>query len=369
MKKLAAVVLVTCILLLPVLASSSTNEENVVQQKRYSHSENVSEKYTVNKIRDTFEKTVNIQQYYQHNPRIWGYTVMWLDYLPPSTYDFYVLDLITGIITVTGINPTLAYADYDIWGNEIVWSNDDGIPGGTISDIWGYNYNNQPSKFPICIYNEEQYDPHNWGRYVVWEDWRGANPGGSGVDIYGYDHITQNIIPICTNPENQMRPDIWFRSVVWEDNRNGNYDIYLKNLWTGNEKPICTNPSQQRRPAIWGKNIIWLDDRNGNHWDIYGYDLLAQQEFKVLKPSSQTGIHLELWGNNIIWNDYRNQNWDLYGYNIITQTEFPVCTHPADQEDFDIWGDIVVWEDTRGGNLDIYGYNISPQTEFPICIT
>ncbi|MBI5871368.1 MAG: hypothetical protein HZB44_10530 [Actinobacteria bacterium] len=62
--------------------------------------------------------------------------------------------------------------------------------------------------------------------------------------------------------------------IVWEDSRNGNFDIYMKDLATSREYPICLGAGDQKEPAITIDSegqpfIVWQDDRNGN-LDIYG---------------------------------------------------------------------------------------------------
>jgi len=62
--------------------------------------------------------------------------------------------------------------------------------------------------------------------------------------------------------------------IVWEDSRNGNFDIYMKDLATSQEVAVCLDAGDQKEPAITLDSeghplIVWQDYRNGN-WDIYG---------------------------------------------------------------------------------------------------
>ena len=82
---------------------------------------------------------------------------------------------------------------------------------------------------------------------------------------------------------------------VWTDNRNGNFDIYGKNLGTGRTYAVCTKPEQQDNPSVTtfvtdsGKLhyiAVWADKRNhpgGDASDIYGRDITAGRNFLVAK--------------------------------------------------------------------------------------
>ena len=58
---------------------------------------------------------------------------------------------------------------------------------------------------------------------------------------------------ICVTAERQDSADIHGDRIVWMDDRNGNFDIYMKDLRTGVESPICTDAATQYRPAIHGR--------------------------------------------------------------------------------------------------------------------
>ncbi|MBK5225510.1 MAG: hypothetical protein JJD96_02930 [Thermoleophilia bacterium] len=95
---------------------------------------------------------------------------------------------------------------------------------------------------------------------------------------------------VVDEPYDQQNPEITeinvdgvnHHLVVWEDNRNGNWDVYAKDLENNQEVPICVCPGDQRFPDVTvdssGKPfIVWQDSRNGN-WDIYGAKATRAQE-------------------------------------------------------------------------------------------
>lgn len=92
-----------------------------------------------------------------------------------------------------------------------------------------------------------------------------------------YEVVVANPFPVTTNSAVQEHPSISGNSVVWQDQRNGNSDIYGKDLSTGQEFPVTTNPSFQLDPAISGNIVVWRVSRNGNY-DIYGNDLARRAQ-------------------------------------------------------------------------------------------
>ena len=99
--------------------------------------------------------------------------------------------------------------------------------------------------------------------------------------------------PICIQMGGQAGPEIAGPMVVWTDNRNGNLDIYGRNLSIA--KPdfaICTNEAQQDNPSVTRYVVagkvhyvaVWVDKRNhptGESSDIYGRDITTGERFKV----------------------------------------------------------------------------------------
>ena len=90
--------------------------------------------------------------------------------------------------------------------------------------------------------------------------------------------------PICIQMGGQAGPEIAGPMVVWTDNRNGNLDIYGKNLSTGHDYAVCTNSAQQDNPSVTRYVVagkvhyvaVWVDKRNhpsGESSDIYGRDI------------------------------------------------------------------------------------------------
>jgi len=109
---------------------------------------------------------------------------------------------------------------------------------------------------------------------------------------------TPKPFPICIEMGGQAGPEIAASMVVWTDNRNGNLDIYGKNLSTGKNYAVCTNTAQQDNPAItrWVTGAgavdyvaVWVDKRNhagGESSDIYGRDITTGSNFVVARSAT-----------------------------------------------------------------------------------
>ena len=118
--------------------------------------------------------------------------------------------------------------------------------------------------------------------------------------------------PICIQIGGQAGPEVAGSMVVWTDNRNGNLDIYGKNI--GTAKPdfaICINQAQQDNPSVTrfvtaGKIhyvAVWVDKRNhpsGESSDIYGRDITTGARFKVAGGAT-IKWYPEIDDNWVIW--------------------------------------------------------------------
>jgi beta propeller repeat protein len=87
--------------------------------------------------------------------------------------------------------------------------------------------------------------------------------------------------PVCIEMGGQAGPDIAGNMAVWTDNRNGNLDIYGRNVDTRTDYAVCKFRAQQDNPSVTrfvtatGKVqylAVWVDKRRprgGTNSDIY----------------------------------------------------------------------------------------------------
>ena len=89
------------------------------------------------------------------------------------------------------------------------------------------------------------------------------------------------IFPVCIELGGQAAADIAGNMAVWTDNRNGNLDIYGRNVGTRRNYAICTSKAQQDNPSVTRfvtaagtvqYLAVWVDKRrplSGTNTDIY----------------------------------------------------------------------------------------------------
>lgn len=185
------------------------------------------------------------------------------------------------------------------------------------------------------------------------------------INIAATEWFTESPLDANTNAD-QMHVSASGKRVVWQDKRNGDWDIYMKDVSSGVVSRITNNSSDQEFPSIDGDIIVWQDMRNGNS-DIYGYDLSNNQEIAVA-----TGVGEQekpvVSGAWVVWQDRRNGNWDIYAKNISTNELIQITSHERDQIRPAISGNSIVWEDYRHGFGEIYKYDITTRTETRITV-
>ncbi len=116
---------------------------------------------------------------------------------------------------------------------------------------------------------------------------------------------------ICNEFGGQAGPEIAGSMVVWTDNRNGNLDIYGRDLSSRKDYAVCVNKEQQDNPSVTLRVIggkihhvaVWVDKRNhpsGESSDVYGRDLTTGTRFKVAGGAT-IKWYPEISDNWVVW--------------------------------------------------------------------
>jgi len=144
---------------------------------------------------------------------------------------------------------------------------------------------------------------------------------------------------------------------VWQDNRNGNWDVYAKDLGTGLEWAVCDNPANQWLPAVCGNLVVWTDERSGNG-EIYGRYLDGGDDFLVSGAGARVRFGPSVSGMRVVWTDRRGPLDRIYYRDLSGGGELPVAPSLWGQGDPDIDGDLVVWTE-YGSKRWVYGKDLS----------
>ncbi len=196
---------------------------------------------------------------------------------------------------------------------------------------------------------------------VVWA----ADSGDGDWNIYGYEIAADRHFVVDNGAGNQADPQIDWPYVVWWDEQE-HIDLY--NLATGGTTPLLTTHGA-RLPTVSALDqlVVWQDKRNGN-WDLYGFDLLLNQELPlIVAPDDQEAPAL---ANGLLAYQSRtdSSSWNVGLWIRALNQSFLVDRHPGYQTQPAIDGTTLVWQDSRTHQLNIYLYqwlNSIPSVPIP----
>jgi beta propeller repeat protein len=156
--------------------------------------------------------------------------------------------------------------------------------------------------------------------------------------------------------------------VVWQDDRDGQWDIYYKDVadLANASQRLTSAASDQTAPDIDGTLIVWQDQRNGTA-DIYGYDLASGQEMVIYSGAGEQTAPV-VSGDWVAWQDTRNGNADIYAKNLVNDEIVQITSHERDQIRPALDGATLVWEDYRHGPAEIYSYDLLSRKETRLTI-
>jgi beta propeller repeat protein len=256
----------------------------------------------------------------------------------------------TGVVTVVGLADSDQQAPA-INGTMVAW--EDGR-NGTDADVYARNMTSTPGpETLIAGGNGDQVQPAVSDQYFVWVD-NGA--------IRAHSRSGGNAFNVATGAGDRFDPAVCGSLVVWTDTRNGNPDIYGRDLAGGQEFPIATTPATEAYPDCDGNRVVYMSTGATTFGDISMFDRTTGATTVV---SAQPWIEWQpaISGNRVVWQAWQTTGIDILGVDLSTGTPFTVTNDPGDQTLPDISGTLVVWQDDSGTNSQVRYRDLAGGTE------
>ncbi len=247
----------------------------------------------------------------------------------------------------------------------------------------------------------DQFDPAISGNLIVYTDTRGADR-----DIWYYDLATGLEAPVTTAPGNQdltdvsqglivytdesvadvvvfdtiahsttnltnaanslsIDPSIGQKLVAWTDNRDGNIEIYAKDLITGEERRISNSPDRDERSAVSNGTIAWQRCGASGTCDIFAYDWASKATRQITNTPADDERMPDISGTRIVYQGLRGTERDIFAFDLATGVETRLAL-PGDQVNANVSGDFVAFEDLSSGTYKIKLWHIPSGAVFDI---
>jgi beta propeller repeat protein len=166
--------------------------------------------------------------------------------------------------------------------------------------------------------------------------------------------------PVTLNAADQRNPAVSGSVVVWEDHRNGNWDIYMKNLTTGLETRVSSSVADETNPDIDGSRIVYQFGVG----DILLYEIGSGVTSTVVSASGEQSSP-RVSNRWVVWQDHRSGSWDVYCYNLDTHAE-TLLTPTSIGYSPAVDGNQVVWLEENGGFATVVAYDLLTSTRTAI---
>jgi beta propeller repeat protein len=177
-----------------------------------------------------------------------------------------------------------------------------------------------------------QENPRTDGRYVVWQ---GQEANGNW-DVFINDMLgSSGVQALTSTPANdETDPAIDWPWVVWQSRPTGNTSapwlLFATNLATGQNFAVSPSTQNELNPDIQAARVVWQDFRDQGPGEIYFCDLQSEQVRRIT-----TNIYAQLnpaiYDNWIVWADNRNVELDIYGFDLLRNQEIRITSTPENQ--------------------------------------
>jgi beta propeller repeat protein len=305
-----------------------------------------------------FETRITTDLGDQYDPSISGNTVVFTDFRG-SDADVYHVDLATmdeNEVAVAPGNQQLT----GVSGQRIVYTDYRTVDVVMFDTGTGTTTNLTRADKEALGRNFNSIDPAISGGLVAWQDSRDGN-----MEIYAKD-VTSGVERRITDAGDiDQRPSVSGATIVWERcvPAGGTCDIWSYDWDTGLTTRITDTPdSNERTPNIDGGRIAYQSDRISDY-DICLNDLAVSTETCLALDGDQANPRVS--GDNVSFDDASGGLYHVKLWHVPTGQVFAVTSGASGQYLNDIDGNRIVYTDDRNGHLDIYmfTFTLTPESD------
>jgi beta propeller repeat protein len=245
----------------------------------------------------------------------------------------------------------------------------------------------------------DQWAPSISGDLISYTDFRGQD-----TDIYCFDLSTGVEHPVTTAPGNQelsdvseglisyldldhrrilvfdpragttldvtagasgtaIAPNLGQKIVAWADNRDGNLEIYARDLSTGEERRVTYSPAIDDLPAVDSGVIVW--QRCTTPCDIWAYDWATGATRQITDTPDRDERQADIWHSRVVYEGLIGAERDICEFDLDSGKERRLAL-PADQGHPSISGDFVAFDDLTTGVYHIRLWHLPSDGVFAI---
>ena len=258
-----------------------------------------------------------------------------------------------------------------ISGNRILWMEVE--RGGTVS-LYLYDIANRSAERIIERFSPLTH-PEISGNWIGWVEDLSDSSGQFFPCIRVYDiqsgttaQITQ--YPAMPYQTSESQDITWEREstlaisgdgIVWHDKRDGNMDIYYRNLSSGDWDVVADSRKDETCPSISGDRVIWAEQHGMKGYTIHLYNLTSRERKQITDlPAMRRNQVIS--GDYVVWSEWREGDYDICCYNISSGNTTWITEEPAHQLWPRISGNVIVWSRGRDG-YGVSAYDLSTETE------
>ncbi|MGC4113468.1 MAG: hypothetical protein QM765_02115 [Myxococcales bacterium] len=245
--------------------------------------------------------------------------------------------------------------DPAIAGSLVVYTDFSGVD----ADVWYTDLTTGLAHPVTTAPGDQQLTGVSDGR-VVFTDW-------NTMDVLVFDKAT-GVITNITNAagSNSLDPAVSGTLVAWTDDRDGNAEIYAKDLQSGVERRITNDTLVDQSPAVGGSIIVW-ERCDGYACDVFAYDWSTGATRQLTATPSASERFPDVSGRTVVFQREQGTpvDKDLVAFNLDTGTE-KVLAQTGDQENPHVSGDYVAYNDSASGVPHIGLWNLATGWTFQV---